>query len=76
MNLEALNLSRCPCGEIPKRLIITDNEYETKWAKVCGNCCGDWIVEFKLDSHHIESNLDMELAIQAWNDAPRARTLG
>ena len=67
-------LAICPCGKTPKKLFITDNGQGMKWASASGDCCGEWSVEFRTGYRQHDSNECMELAIDAWNDAPRATT--
>ena len=65
------SLAPCPCGQIPKKLFIIDSGQGMKWANVCGDCCGEWSIEFRTLYKPFESNECMDLAIKAWNDAPR-----
>lgn len=67
-------LAICPCGKTPDALCITDNGQGMKWANVTGNCCGEWGVEFRTNYTPLDSDECMALAIDAWNDAPRAST--
>ncbi len=65
----------CPCGRIPDQLYIAPGN-SSKYALVSGCCCREWIVEFRINSFRlnsldIESDEAMELAIAAWNSAPR-----
>ena len=63
----------CPCGQTPKALFIRDNGQGIKWASVCGDCCGEWAIEFRTQYKPFNSDECMALAIDAWNDAPRSR---
>lgn len=65
----------CPCGETPKKLSIVYNGQGGKWASVCGDCCGEWSVEFRTQYSALDSAECMTLAIEAWNRAPRAAIL-
>lgn len=66
-----MELKPCPCGEIPTRLEITGQGGKSKWANVSGNCCGEWMIEFR--THYTEPDSDKcaELAREAWNSAKR-----
>jgi len=63
-------LKPCPCGEMPERLCINRDHDRTKWAHVCGSCCGFWEIEFRAQYAPPGPELDA-LALEAWNDAPR-----
>lgn len=65
-------LKSCPCGSPIDALIISDAGQGGKWAWVSGNCCGKWSIEFRTEYNSLESYECMELAIKAWNAAPRA----
>lgn len=64
-------LAACPCGKTPDTLIITDAGQGGKWAMVCGNCCGDWMIEFRTGYNPLESDECERLARDAWNAARR-----
>jgi hypothetical protein len=40
---------------------------------VCGTCCGEWHIEFRLNYCKFPEDIDkaMELATAAWNAVPR-----
>jgi len=63
-------LKACPCGKTPDRLSITESA-TSKWAFVSGDCCGDWLVEFRTNYHDLASSEMYELAEKAWNEMPR-----
>ncbi len=62
-------LKPCPCGKTPKELAI--NTTDCKWFHAGGSCCGEWEIEFRSNYTDATSGAAMELAIAAWNDAPR-----
>lgn len=63
-------LKPCPCGTTPEKLVL-DGPPRSKWMYVSGQCCGEWNVEFRTDwAPDAEC---YRLAVEAWNDAPRAR---
>lgn len=62
-------LAPCPCGKIPDKLHITDNDM--KWAYVTGSCCDEWSLEFRTDYALVDSQRCMDLAIERWNSAQR-----
>jgi len=64
-------LARCPCGEIPPALSIVDTGQGGKYKSVMGLCCGEWMVEFRANYHADNSPECLDLAIDAWNGAPR-----
>lgn len=64
-------LNKCPCGEVPTGLHITDNGQGGKWATVSGNCCDNWMVEFRTEYRSLDSDGCMVLAAIAWNNSPR-----
>ena len=62
-------LNKCPCGEVPTDIHIRGQD--AKWAFASGNCCNDWLIEFRTKYCSIDSNECKELAIVAWNKVPR-----
>lgn len=65
------NLKGCPCGAYPEKLCINGPHDTPKWAYVSGDCCDEWMIEFRNDYHDIGSIDSLDLAVQAWNGAPR-----
>jgi hypothetical protein len=63
-------LAPCPCGRPISELQISDSG-EGKWANVTGNCCGEWMIEFRTKNEKLTSEKCISLAIEAWNSAPR-----
>lgn len=63
-------LKPCPCGKTPKKLCIEDGQ-SCKYAWACGDCCNEWSVEFRTHYWKLDSIKCMELANNAWNQAPR-----
>ena len=68
-----VELKRCPCGEIPSTLFISDANQGGKWAYVSGCCCNLWEVEFRSQYKEINSDRLMQLATNAWNEAQRGQ---
>jgi len=67
-------LKKCPCGETPTALNIEPQESTAgKRGYVSGNCCDEWLVEFRLGYNKPDSKEAKELAIKAWNSAPRKK---
>ena len=64
-------LKECPCGKTPTELGITD--WNSQWAYCSGDCCGEWIVEFRTQNERANSAKCMEYAIKEWNKAPRGK---
>lgn len=64
------NLEQCPCGRQPPKLLV-DGSDRAKWAYVTGDCCGEWHIEFRNQYAPIPSDESMQLAVDAWNAAPR-----
>ena len=64
------NLKPCPCGQTPTALGLQPGD-TGRWAFAFGSCCSEWNVEFRLDYAPLDSEEAMELAIEAWNNAPR-----
>jgi len=64
-------LKKCPCGETPSKLWITDAGQGGKWAHVAGMCCNEWMIEFRTEYNGLDSDKCMELAIENWNEAKR-----
>lgn len=67
----ATKLLPCPCGKTPDQLSIVDDGQGTKWAYAVPSCCGEWTIGFRTMYHDYDSGECMELAIEAWNEAPR-----
>lgn len=66
-------LKPCPCGKIPEALIIVENGQGAKWAVASGDCCGEWMIEFRTHYNKFGSKECRDLANAAWNEAPRAQ---
>jgi len=64
-------LKPCPCGATPERLNVVEGS-SCKWAFASGDCCGEWLVEFRTQYANLESEECYELAASAWNEASRA----
>ena len=64
-------IKRCPCGQVPSKLITTGHT-RPKWAYVNGDCCGAWEVEFRNSYKELNSAASNRLALDAWNEAPRS----
>ncbi len=67
-------LKACPCGKIPTDLGISDIGQGSKWAGAYGNCCSEWIVEFRTQYSSLDSEACKILATLEWNAAPRQNT--
>ena len=63
----------CPCGDIPTVLCVDDLGYSSKHARVSGNCCGEWSVEFRTGYAEPGSEEIDFMAREAWNAAPRGK---
>ena len=61
----------CPCGAIPKELLLYDANQGSKYAFVQGDCCGEWMIEFRSNYLDLESDECKELALLAWNGSSR-----
>ncbi|MFV2058525.1 MAG: hypothetical protein ACC707_18840 [Thiohalomonadales bacterium] len=65
-------LKPCPCGKTPYGLDIAEDD-RGGWAHASAkNCCGAWEIEFKKDRLPENSTECYKLAVEAWNEAPRA----
>lgn len=62
----------CPCGKTPTDLIVTGEYERPKWARVSGNCCASWEIEFRNGYLDLSEDEAQRLARRAWNNAPRA----
>jgi hypothetical protein len=62
----------CPCGVTPNKLHIVDNGQGGKWANCSGDCCGEWTIEFRTNYEKLNTAACYELAVRAWNEAPRS----
>ena len=60
----------CPCGKTPEKILV-EGEDRSKWARCYGDCCGEWMIEYRNSYEHIPSDESQQLAEQAWNDAVR-----
>ena len=66
-------IAPCPCGKVPSKLHITGEHSRAKWAEVCGDCCGEWSIEFRNQYHELGGLESERLALSAWNAAPRSK---
>lgn len=71
--LNPVGLLPCPCGKVPTELHIYGDAHQSKWAMVMGDCCNEWLVEFK-NHYETDPELIMDNARKAWNTVPRAPT--
>jgi hypothetical protein len=69
-----MKFNRCPCGIIPKNLVINCSE-RAKWGYVLGDCCGEWSIEFRNQYAKLGSVESEKAARHAWNNAPRSTDL-
>lgn len=67
-------LARCPCGQVPRNLIIDGDTDRPKWARCCGSCCYEWWLEYRNQYHDLSSDDALRIAEKAWNEAPRGIT--
>ncbi len=72
---KADELARCPCGSTPSALNVAGEFTSPKYATVCGNCCGEWQIEFRNGHTEIGGPDSTAKATKAWNDAIRAPEL-
>jgi hypothetical protein len=63
-------LKPCPCGRPLDALIIEPGQC-SKYAYVYGNCCNEWMIEFRTEYKDINSKECLELGTKAWNRTPR-----
>lgn len=70
--MNELVLAPCPCGETPCTLSIIPG-FSSKWAWACGDCCGDWHIEFRTQYKNLETPECYELAREAWNGTDRSK---
>lgn len=68
--MQNYKLNPCPCGKIPEFVTLTYG-YSSKWGLVMGNCCSEWMVEFRTGFQPLDSKEAMDAAVEAWNAAPR-----
>lgn len=61
----------CPCGKIPTELEIYSEDPSDKWAYVSGDCCDQWVINFRKNYLFLDSSECIELAGEAWNTAKR-----
>ncbi len=66
-------LQICSCGKIPNSLIIAEG-VSYNWALVMGDCCNEWLVEFRTEGHDLDSAKCMLLAVDEWNRVLRKET--
>jgi hypothetical protein len=67
-------LQPCFCGRIPKRLCISEG-HSCKYSFASGDCCGEWMIEFRTEYRRDDDPKLLELAAKAWNAAPRGEDL-
>lgn len=65
-----MSLRPCPCGKTPANLCVMEGHTHS-YAFVSGDCCGDWLVDFRIRFSAPGSEERMTLATEAWNRAPR-----
>ena len=68
-DVEKIHLELCPCGQRPDLLIIEMQE-RAKWGRAFGDCCSEWMIEFR-NGYTAEPKVSQVRAAAAWNDMPR-----
>jgi hypothetical protein len=71
MSAPSQQLLPCPCGKTPDRLTITAETRTPKYAHCSGDCCGDWLIEFRADYAEPDTNACQSRAAASWNAAAR-----
>jgi len=66
-----MTIKPCPCGKTPAEIAVYDLNQGGKWAAAVPDCCGEWMIEFRTNYLNAESDECKQLALDAWNDAPR-----
>lgn len=61
----------CPCGLTPDVIALYDWQPQQKWVMATGNCCGEWMFEFRASYSKDQDEVE-RMAVKAWNDMPRA----
>jgi hypothetical protein len=64
-------LKACPCGKIPTKLLLEET-CAGKYANAFGDCCNEWIVEYRTHLYQFDSDESRDNAIKAWNQSTRA----
>jgi len=69
-------IAPCPCGEQSPTLSWRLGD-TFRWRIVSADCCGAWDVEYRTTGYgkHWTKEQEDDEAIEAWNDAPRAKAL-
>lgn len=70
--MQTNEIKPCPCGKVPTELFLADANQGMKWAFASGDCCGEWIIEFRTNYATLDSDECKRLALEAWNGTPRA----
>ena len=66
-----MEVAACPCGKTPKSIGIYMISQGGKWGFAVPDCCGEWMIEFRTQYNHEDTDECRKLALEAWNDAPR-----
>ena len=67
-----MKLQKCPCGQIPTDLNIEEGS-SCKYGFASGDCCGEWLIEFRTEYQKLNSKKCKDLAKNAWNGALRSK---
>ena len=67
-------LKKCPCGKTPNGLLIEEGS-TSRWGYAYGDCCSEWMIEFRSVNNNPMSPESYDMAVKYWNDSPRAREL-
>lgn len=65
-----MELAKCPCGCTPSAIVVV-SEDQSKWSYACGDCCGDWHIEFRSNYFKSDDARLQILANEAWNNTTR-----
>ncbi len=67
---EKVPLTPCPCGAVPEGLLV-ELQPRSKYGRVQGDCCGDWMIEFKAAFNEAPEQVALR-AKAAWEAAQRS----
>lgn len=75
---EPVTLKECPCGLTPLNLVVLGEAEgaRPKYAFVAGDCCNEWIIEYRNQYEPIGSPEAIARAIKEWNAATRGALTG
>ena len=65
------SLKPCPCGKVPKEMLVENYAVSGSKVMAVASCCMRWPVPFFIGYKRVSIEQAQKMAEAAWNEAPR-----